>query len=274
MPLLTSRGCPYGCKFCVVPATNQRLWRFRSAKNIVDEMQYWVEKLGVSDFHWEDLNPTIRKDRMIEMSKLILERKLKVTFKFSAGTKVETFDAETLEWLAKAGCVYVSISPESGSARVLKLMDKPFDHKHGVAMIKKMNELGIYSQACFVLGFPGETDEDLKLTWNYLKELTNAGLDETSLFIDSPVPGAEIASKIPGKPEDFADITFTPMFRLDFKKLEKFRKDLYYHFVYWKLKRNPQKIAKSVFNVLTQKFDIKSEMTLWRVFKTNYVFKE
>lgn len=237
-------------------------------------MQHWGKTLGVTDFHWEDLNPTIRKDRMIEMSKLIIERGLKVTFKFSAGTKVETFDAETLEWLAKAGCVYVSISPESGSPRVLKLIDKPFDHAHGIAMIKKMHALGIYSQACFVLGFPGETDEDLKMTWNYLHELTKAGLDETSLFIVAPVPGAEAAPQIPGIVTDLADITFSPTFRTDFKKLQAFRMKLYLHFIFWKTGHYPKKIAKSVWNVLHGKFDVKSEMTIWRVFKTNFVYKQ
>ncbi|MFH1780348.1 MAG: radical SAM protein [Candidatus Micrarchaeota archaeon] len=273
VPMLSSRGCPYGCKFCVIPATNQRLWRFRSAKSIVDEMQYWKEKLGVTDFHWMDLNPTVRKDRMIEMSKLILERGLKITFKFATGTKIETFDAETLEWMAKAGCVYISFSPESGSPRVLKLMDKPFSHEHALKMTRRMNELRVYSQACFVLGFPGETKDDLKQSWNYLKELTKAGLDEASLFIEAPVPGAEATPSLPGEVTDLADVTFSPTFRPDFKSLSSFRNNLYNHFFYWKLRYYPLKVLKSFFNVLRRRFDIKMEMTFWRLLKVKFLYR-
>ncbi len=271
LPLLTSRGCPYGCKYCVVPATNQRLWRVRSPKNIVEELIYMDEKFGVTDFHWEDLNPTVDKRRIAEMSDLIVEKGLKVTWKFSAGTKIDTFDIPTLEKMAAAGCVYVSFSPESGSPAVLKLMDKPFDHDHAVRMVKRMHELGVSSQACFVLGFPGETDENLQETWNYLKELTKNGLDETSLFIMAPIPGAEAAPKVPGyspKETDLAEITFSPEFRKDFKKLQKFRVKLYLHFFYWKLRYHPFKILKSMWNMLTRRFEIKTEMTIWRAVKT------
>ena len=78
LPILTSRGCPYGCKYCVVPETNSRRWRFRTAKNVVDEFEHNMKLFGVQEFHWEDLNPTIRKDRMIEISKEILNRKLNI----------------------------------------------------------------------------------------------------------------------------------------------------------------------------------------------------
>ena len=271
LPLLTSRGCPYGCKYCVIPATNQRLWRVRSPKNIVDELEYIGKKFGVTDFHWEDLNPTVDKRRIEVMCKEILDRKLKVTWKFSAGTKIDTFDENTLEWMEKAGCVYVSFSPESGSPAVLKLMAKPFVHEHAVRMTKRMHEANVRSQACFVLGFPGETDANLQETWDYLKLLTKNGLDETSLFIMAPIPGAEKAPEVPGysaKNTDLSTITFSPEFRTDFKKLQKFRVWLYLHFFYWKLRYHPLKILRSVWNVLTRRFEIKTEMTIWRAFKT------
>ncbi len=271
LPLLTSRGCPYGCRYCVVPATNQRLWRVRSPQNIVDEMQFMGEKFGVTDFHWEDLNPTVDKKRIAVMSDLIVEKGLKVTWKFSAGTKIDTFDIETLEKMQKAGCVYVSFSPESGSPAVLKLMNKPFDHGHAVRMVKRMHELNVRSQACFVLGFPGETPENLSETWKYLKELTKNGLDETSLFIMAPIPGAESAAQVPGyspTTTDLSTITFSPEFRRDFKSLHKYRVSLYIHFLFWKLRYHPLKIVKSIWNVLTRHFEIKTEMTIWRAFKT------
>ena len=63
LPLLTSRGCPYPCKFCVIPETNNLRWRGRSAGHVVAEMAHWHEALGVSEFHIEDVNPTIDEER-------------------------------------------------------------------------------------------------------------------------------------------------------------------------------------------------------------------
>src|SRR3989338_1895527 len=110
LPLLTSRGCPYLCGFCVVPTTNERKWRSRTAKNVVDEMEYLIKKFGIEEFHLEDLNPTINKTRMKEISEEILKRNINVQWKIGSGTKIETVDKETLTMMAKAGCTFVSLS--------------------------------------------------------------------------------------------------------------------------------------------------------------------
>ena len=275
LPLLTSRGCSYGCKFCVVPATNSRRWRARSAKSVVGEMQHWGEKLGVTDFHWEDLNPNLNRKRIVELCEEILRRGLKVTWKFSAGSKGELYDEEELALMAKAGCVYISISPESGSPAVLKLMDKPFDHEKALRMVRKMVECGIATQACFVLGYPGETDAHRRETEDYLKRLTQAGLDEASLFIMTPIPGSEQSHN----PEmtgfsDFAELTFTPEWRKDFAVLQKFRSCLYAKFVLWKARYHPEKLAGNIIRTLQGGgFRVKIEMTPWRVLKTHCAYR-
>ena len=50
LPMLTSRGCPYACRFCVIPKTNNLKWRARSATHVVDEMEHWFKKLGIREF--------------------------------------------------------------------------------------------------------------------------------------------------------------------------------------------------------------------------------
>lgn len=152
LPILTSRGCPYTCKFCVIPEMNQGKWRGRSAKNVVDEMEEYLIKFGVHEFHIEDVNPTVSDKRTREICEEILSRKLTIIWKVCAGPKIETIkDEKTLEIMAKAGCNYISISPESGSSRILNMIGKSFDLDHAMRMVKKMNTIGIYSQACFVL---------------------------------------------------------------------------------------------------------------------------
>ena len=264
LPLLTSRGCPYPCRFCVVPATNQRKWRGRSAVNVVDEIQYLQARFGVEEFHVEDLNPTVNDKRTRAICEEILARNLKIHWKLVAGTKVETIrDEQTIELMACAGCRYISISPESGSPRVMKLINKPFDIEHAIQMIHHMNRVGIKSQACFVLGYPGEMQEDRLMTRDMVKRLTREGVDEIALFIISPVPGSELYSDFKGY-QSLSDLNFTPSWRSDFSELSKFRLNLYANFLFWKLRYYPQKILRQIRNFLLRRFETKMEMVPYK----------
>ncbi len=268
LPLLTSRGCPYACSFCVIPETNKGQWRFRSPKNMVDEIEAHVNKFGVREFHFEDVNPTVSESRIIEFCKELLERNLNIIWKISAGTKIETIkNKSTIDLMAKAGCKYISFSPESGSPHVLKLMNKPFDIGQAIHLLKRMNKAGIRTQACFVLGFPGETDEDRKMTWNLVRDLTKVGIDEIALFIITPVPGSSIFDQYTGY-SDYSELNFSPTWRQDYKILNDFRLHLYKRFLFWKLCYHPLKIIRQITNFAFQKFETKMEMTPYRAFHT------
>ena len=264
LPLLTSRGCPYPCKFCVVPSTNQHTWRARSPESVVDEMEHWGRTLGVSEFHLEDLNPTIKDKRIRALSDEVLRRNLEVQWKLVAGTKVESIkDEETIARMAHSGCRYISISPESGSPRMLKLMDKPFDLDHAVKMVQAMNANGIRCQACFMLGFPGEEAPDRELTRQMVRDLTENGVDEIALFIVSPVPGSAIFAEHSGN-DSLSDLNFTPTWREDYDVLAQFRRDLYRDFLLWKLRYHPIKYVAHARNFLRRRFETKMEMVPYK----------
>jgi len=269
LPILSSRGCPGNCEFCIIPKTNSCRWRARSAKNVVDEIENNLKTLRVKEYHFEDLNPTVSKDRMIEISKEILNRELKVIWKFAAGTKIETLDEKTMKWMVRAGCRYISISPESGSNRVLSLMKKHFDHKHALRMIKLMDELEVTSQACFVLGFYGENANDKRLTCEYVKEVVKAGIDEVALFIMAPLPGARAFAKEKGY-KGFSQITFSPIWRERYGQINKYRWTLFLKFVIWQIIYYPKKVFEKGVAFLTRKFKTKIEMTLWRIIKIRF----
>ncbi|UYN89089.1 MAG: B12-binding domain-containing radical SAM protein [Anaerolineales bacterium] len=264
LPLLTSRGCPYPCGFCVVPATNRQRWRPRSAANVVDEIEHFQRTLGVSEFHIEDLDPTISDERIRAICAEIIRRGLKITWKIAAGTKVETMlNEETIDQMAAAGCRYISISPETGSPRLLKLMRKPFNLGHAVRLVKRMNQVGIRSQACFVLGYPGETPEDLQMTWDMVRDLTRVGVDEVALFIITPVPGSSIYDQFQGY-SNLSELNFSPTWRQDYKALAAFRFRLYARFLWWKLRYHPLKLLSQPFNFLRRNFQTKMEMVPYR----------
>jgi len=264
LAIMTSRGCPFNCRFCVIPSTNFLKWRSRSPYNVVEEIIMMVRRFGVVEFHLEDVNPTINEKRIVEICRLILQEKLNIRWKLVAGTKIETISRETLGWMKEAGCSYISFSPESGSGRVLSLMNKTFNHSLAMEMVVAMNRMGIKSQACFVLGFPGETQEDLKATEKYIKDLTHCGVDEIALFIMTPIPGTDSFEALHGY-TSYSQLTFSPSWREDFEALQQFRMNLYRKFLWWKCLYHPTKVFKHGVNLLQRRFETKAEMNIYRV---------
>ena len=264
LPLQTSRGCPYPCRFCVIPATNGQRWRGKAPGAVVDEIEHLVQRFGVREFHIEDVDPTVNEDRFVEICREIVRRGLVINWKIVAGTKVETIKhLETIDLMAAAGCRYISISPETGSPRLLKLMNKPFDLEHAVRLIRRMSDARVHSQACFVLGFPGETTEDRALTRALVKRLTKEGVDEIALFIVTPVPGSAIFPELTGY-TSLSELNFSPSWRADYGTLVGFRIRLYAAFLLWKLRYHPGKILRQPLNFIRRRFETKMEMAPYR----------
>ena len=268
LPLLTSRGCPYPCRFCVIPETNNLRWRGRAAEQVAAEMAHWHQALGVSEFHIEDVNPTIDEERTKAFCRELINWRLDVIWKIAAGTKVESIRSEeTIELMARAGCRYISISPESGSPEVLKRINKPFDLEHAIRLIGRMRACGIRSQCCFVLGFPGETDADRRMTWAVVRRLVKQGADEIALFIVTPVPGSSLFGQLSGY-TDYSQLNFSPTWREDFASLNRFRMRLYAAFLWWKLRYHPVALLAQPCRFAMRRFRTKMEMTPYRALHT------
>ncbi len=266
LAIMTSRGCPFNCNFCVIPAMNGRKWRGRSPENVVAEIEYMIKQFDVNEFHWEDVNPTADEKRIKEICELLIKRRIKIKWKLASGSKIETMRLNTLELMKKAGCNYISFSPESGSKKVLKLMNKPFDHEYALQMTKYMHKIGIRSQACFVLGFPGEGEEDIGATRSYIKKLAKAGVDEIAIFIMTPIPGTKTFGQVTGFSE-YSELTFSPSWREDFAYLSNIRSKLYVRFLVLKMIYHPFKLLKQLFNLFFRRFECKAEMNIYRLFR-------
>jgi radical SAM superfamily enzyme YgiQ (UPF0313 family) len=126
-----------------------------------------------------------------------------------------------------------------------------------------MNKVGIRSQACFVLGYPGETEYDLRMTWDLVHELTRVGVDEIALFIITPVPGSSIYDEFAGF-SSLSQLNFSPTWRIDYGRLNRFRVSLYFRFLLWKLRYHPLKLLKQPLNFLRRRFETKMEMVPYR----------
>lgn len=237
-PILTSRGCPFPCDFCVVPETNNRRWRGNAPVDVVSEILALRDDFGVHDFQIEDLNPTTDHERFEEICRLLIERKAGIRFALVSGTKAETMHLDKVPLYAAAGCRYISISPESGSAKLMKIIGKPFDYDHALALVAACRDAGIRTQACFLVGHPGETEDDYQESCRYVRSMVRAGLDELAVFIVSPFAGSRLYADRKITVADAEALpSFSPMGREGAEVLVRRRRDLIRLFFIEKLKR-------------------------------------
>ena len=190
--VLTSRGCPYLCKFCACfKIWGTRTPRSRSVKNIIDEISYLVQTYGQSSFvFWDDLF-TVNKKHVIELCNEIIKQNLNI--KWVCLARLNNIDREMIEAMKRAGCWQIQVGIESGCNRVLKFINKNLT----IDLIKKKTKIlrdsNINWLAFFIVGFPTETKGEIIQTLNFIKTIrpTTVGI---SIF--SPYPGTELHTYI------------------------------------------------------------------------------
>jgi hypothetical protein len=176
--------------------------------------------------------------------------------KIASGTRIENLNEDAFTAMYLAGFRYLSFSPESGSKWVLQLMNKSFDHEHAIRMIKFL-EGKMITQACFVLGYPGETDHDLELTQKYAFDLVRAGVDEFAFFNFMPSVGSTASEGFKGVSTDV--MTFSSDWRVFNRLLKVLR-------IKWVLEIYALKFIMSPIRTVVRFFGTKTWMTVKRVF--------
>ena len=266
MNIITSRGCPYDCAFCQAPAMCGGRWQSRSPGSVLAEIRHHVDTYGVRDFHIQDENFAIDRDRV----RLICDRLLgdgpDITFCFPSGLKMETLDEELLDLMIRAGCRYFSLSPETGSKRVLELMNKTAALEKVPALVRKASSMGTATCTFFVAGYPGETDGDRRETRAYIRRLARDGVDEIVMPILTPFPATAAMDEecLQGFSE-FDELCFSPVWRKDYGFLDRYRLGVYLHFYITRMLFHPLRVLGQAWNVLTGKAGTKGEMTARRL---------
>jgi len=185
--IITSRGCPYNCQFCSTTLFWGKRWRFRSPKNIVDEIEYYYSNFGFKYFNFADDAFTIIPKRAIEICKEIINRNLEIYF--DCTTRADTITDELVKWLKRAGCLFVALGVESGSKKILKTINKKISLSSVINAFKilKKNDLSAYP--LLMVGNPGETDETIHKTILLMKIIKpyRVSISKTTIF-----PGTEL----------------------------------------------------------------------------------
>ncbi len=168
LPISTSRGCIFRCAFCAESVSWER-YRFRSAGNIFTEMKHQIVKYpALKGFFFNDSLINGNIGMLDELCGLIIADGLSISWGGQGAIRRE-MDLGLLEKMKKAGFAHISYGLEHGSQRILKMMRKSFSLDAAEELIRNTSKLGIRVSVNIVIGFPGETEDDISATEDFLK---------------------------------------------------------------------------------------------------------
>ncbi|GFP28017.1 B12-binding domain-containing radical SAM protein [Candidatus Hakubella thermalkaliphila] len=188
LPLITSRGCPYGCNFCSVRLSMGRRFRPRSPENTVEEIAYWYEK-GWWRFDINDDCFNLDLQRALRICNLILERGLKISYQLYNGIRADRVTKELLERMKKSGCNFLSYGCESGNDKILKVIKKGLTLEKVRQAVAWSNEVGIRNSVNFIIGHPHETYQTAIETIDFARSLPT---DFVNMYNLVPYPGTDL----------------------------------------------------------------------------------
>lgn len=186
--LLSGRGCPNRCRFCLLPQTftGQR-YRFRSPENVIDELNYVKETFpNAKEVFFEDDTLTANRERIRRISSLMVQERLDLTWSCNCRADL---DERTLALMKKAGCRLVCVGFESGCQQILNNAKKGIIVDYAKKFARYCRQVGIKIHGCFIFGLPGETLETIEQTIRFAKSLN---LDSVQFYPAMVYPGTEM----------------------------------------------------------------------------------
>jgi len=167
--IISSRGCKGRCNFCSAPSHWGYRTRFRSAKNVLDEMEMLYNNYGIRLFQIADDSFGQDREIAIDLCKGILERGMRIAW--HTDMRVDAADPDLLSWMKKSGCFVIAYGFESGSKRILDKLGKGITVKQIRDATRATKNAGIRVYALLMVGNLGETDETISETINMMNDV-------------------------------------------------------------------------------------------------------
>jgi radical SAM superfamily enzyme YgiQ (UPF0313 family) len=223
LAVITSRGCPFRCVFCSNPVWKGKT-EFRSAQNVVDEIQWLYEKFAIKEVYFHDDTFNICPKRVEKICNEIMLRRLHHKIVWRAECRANKgFVTEALFSLMKgAGCWAVFFGVESGNQKILRLINKSVTLKEVRNAFLLAKATGLKTGGFFMIGNIGENEFTIKDTIEFAKSLNP---DYSCFSVATPYPGSELFDRLGNGRNavpnwSISDDRKTPILRTDFLSLQ------------------------------------------------------
>ena len=181
--IVTSRGCPAGCTYCIKHVSYQFTTRLRTPEDIMEEL-WALKKLGMNNIHmYADLF-TVSRNQVMGLCQMMIDQKIDI--KWTCNSRVDYVDEEMLELMARAGNWLISWGIESGNEQILRHARKGAYPDKAERALVWARKAGIRNWGYFIIGLPGETEETIRQTIDFSKRLP---LDIALFHVAAPYPG-------------------------------------------------------------------------------------
>jgi radical SAM superfamily enzyme YgiQ (UPF0313 family) len=185
--IVTNRGCPEKCVFCLAPSVSGRENRRRSIPNILAEIENCLNQHGINNFLFRSDTFTMDPDWVIRLCQGIERAGLKI--KWSCNSRVDTLSGEMLRAMREAGCWLISFGVESGSQEILDLMKKNITKEQVRAAINLCKVEEVLTSVYFLIGTPWESEETFQETLEFARQIEP---DFVEFFYAYPFEGTEM----------------------------------------------------------------------------------
>lgn len=181
----TARGCPFDCAFCGQARMTKRKVRYYDIDKVEQEVDYLIQNYHIDQVYVFDDTLVLLSDRVKEFCRMMKKKGLK----WHCLSRADRAELELYKIMYDAGCRGICYGTESGSDKMLKLMDKRTTAKQNHDAVVIAKEAGIKVRCQMIVGFPGETDKTVKETAEFIK---NTPADVFGVHVFIPFPGCQV----------------------------------------------------------------------------------
>lgn len=188
--IITTFGCPYNCVFCATRTISGKGVAIRPVEDVLEEIEFLIAKYRIKSLSFQDDLFLAKRSRVEKILNAFIDRNYGLSWNSSASSW--HLDEELLILMKESGCRLLTMSVESGCQRVLKeIIHKPLKLETIPPIVKKCREVGIDIVANFVIGFPGETWDEIRETFRFAEE---CNFDLVHFHVATPLPNTDLYS--------------------------------------------------------------------------------
>ncbi|MFX1492966.1 MAG: B12-binding domain-containing radical SAM protein [Promethearchaeota archaeon] len=212
--IVTSRGCPSKCTFCF-HGVHGHDWRARSPTNVIEEIKWQVNEIGIGELAFWDDNLTMDQKRAEMICDLLIQEKIDIPLFPPNGIRADKVNKNLLSKMKDAGFWLMVLAPETGDPYILNKIEKGFTLKQTERVAKWCKELGFFLILYFIMGFPFEIKANLQRTLDFIKNI------KPDIFLINryyPIPKTPIVEEYNLKTSEGRDFKTVKLTR-EFKRL-------------------------------------------------------